>query len=563
MAEQPRKSVTFAPQQSVIPIGPRSDASDTAPVLFPSPAADAEAAPPSAAAGLLTQLGRLGKETRLGAHGARGDAKSRGAAPDLGLWATSDLALGATPDLGLPSSSTSAAGEATEPTLIAPTVAATPPAGAETKGPNRPASTTVPASGPAEPPGQIMTRDQPAPPFVGRAAAAGVSVAQAKAQGSGGAPGGAAPAKAADSKAAQIMSPGHAAHARDGGGEQGRGEVHEMEERAMWRTRMYRAEYPAQNEIVRVRVAKVDETAVYVLLLEYGQKHGMILLSDMSRKRIRSAMHVHARVGQEQVAQVLRVDDKKGYIDLTKRSVTPADAAECAARFERSKTVHSLLFDLANKTGGTLLGLYEQFGWDLHERFGHAYDGLKLALRRPELALGRYQLDEGLRALLRAKLEHRFGTKSITLRADVELTCFSPNGIDGIRAAIRAALAQASPDATLTCKVITAPKYALVCVCADRQDGAQTLQRACDAMAAEIKKQGGDVTLKTPLVSLASHGAPADSGLEGELDAAAMQARELDAAALADLKTGPSLALSEEEAGLTPLERAFGVRPPS
>lgn len=49
----------------------------------------------------------------------------------------------------------------------------------------------------------------------------------------------------------------------------------------------------------------------YVKLLEYDNIDGMILLSELSRRRIRSVQKL-IRVGRNEVAIVLRVDKEKG-----------------------------------------------------------------------------------------------------------------------------------------------------------------------------------------------------------------------------------------------------------
>ncbi len=49
----------------------------------------------------------------------------------------------------------------------------------------------------------------------------------------------------------------------------------------------------------------------YVKLLEYDNIDGMILLSELSRRRIRSIQKL-IRVGRNEVVVVLRVDKEKG-----------------------------------------------------------------------------------------------------------------------------------------------------------------------------------------------------------------------------------------------------------
>jgi hypothetical protein len=51
---------------------------------------------------------------------------------------------------------------------------------------------------------------------------------------------------------------------------------------------MYRSKYPDVEEPVMVLVKRIDVMGVYVSLMEYGEVEGMILLSELSRRRIRS-----------------------------------------------------------------------------------------------------------------------------------------------------------------------------------------------------------------------------------------------------------------------------------
>jgi translation initiation factor 2 subunit 1 len=89
-----------------------------------------------------------------------------------------------------------------------------------------------------------------------------------------------------------------------------------------------------------LQVTKIAEMGAYVSLLEYNGIEGMILLSELSRRRIRSinklikvgthspqpATRHHPltlasplQVGRQEAVMVLRVDKDKGYIDLSKR----------------------------------------------------------------------------------------------------------------------------------------------------------------------------------------------------------------------------------------------------
>ena len=56
---------------------------------------------------------------------------------------------------------------------------------------------------------------------------------------------------------------------------------------------------------------QIAEMGAYVKLLEYDNIDGMILLSELSRRRIRSIQKL-IRIGRNEVVIVLRVDKEKG-----------------------------------------------------------------------------------------------------------------------------------------------------------------------------------------------------------------------------------------------------------
>lgn len=139
----------------------------------------------------------------------------------------------------------------------------------------------------------------------------------------------------------------------------------------------------------------------YVKLLEYDNIDGMILLSELSRRRIRSIQKL-IRIGRNEVVVVLRVDKEKGmrrtfvhdmyndmltfgylllgYIDLSKRRVSAEDVVKCEERYNKSKLVHSIMRHVAEKTKTPIEELYQNIGWPLNRNFGHAYDAFKLSI---------------------------------------------------------------------------------------------------------------------------------------------------------------------------------------
>src|ERR1700733_7047185 len=112
--------------------------------------------------------------------------------------------------------------------------------------------------------------------------------------------------------------------------------------------RMYENPFPEVNDLVMVNVKQIAEMGAYVSLVEYNGIEGMVLLSELSRRRIRSVQRL-IRVGKNEVVGVLRVNRDKGYIDLSKRRVSPEEAEKFEEKFTKSKTVHSIMRHVAEK----------------------------------------------------------------------------------------------------------------------------------------------------------------------------------------------------------------------
>jgi translation initiation factor 2 subunit 1 len=151
--------------------------------------------------------------------------------------------------------------------------------------------------------------------------------------------------------------------------------------------RMYEVRYPEVDDVVMVSVKNIAEMGAYVALLEYNNIEGMILLSELSRRRIRSISSL-IKVGRQEPVMVLRVDKEKGYIDLSKRRVSEEDIAVCEERYNKSKLVHSIMRHVAETMEADLEDLYTHVGWPLYRKYGHAFEAFKLIVTDPDSVLG-------------------------------------------------------------------------------------------------------------------------------------------------------------------------------
>ena len=107
-----------------------------------------------------------------------------------------------------------------------------------------------------------------------------------------------------------------------------------------------------------------------------------MLSTEVTKKRVR-LVNKYMKVGKQEPMMVIRVDREKRYIDLSKKKVLASDAAKTELLFKKAKMVHNILKQMAVKMGPdcTLLQLYEKFGWDLYDKYEHAFDAFRLIMR--------------------------------------------------------------------------------------------------------------------------------------------------------------------------------------
>jgi translation initiation factor 2 subunit 1 len=75
---------------------------------------------------------------------------------------------------------------------------------------------------------------------------------------------------------------------------------------------------------------------------------------------------------------------RTGYIDLSKRRVSPEDLQRCDEKFNKAKAVNSLLRHVAETTGMDLEELYKRTAWALDKKGngpGSSYEMFKLAIK--------------------------------------------------------------------------------------------------------------------------------------------------------------------------------------
>lgn len=263
--------------------------------------------------------------------------------------------------------------------------------------------------------------------------------------------------------------------------------------------RMYENVFPEVNDLVMVTVQQVAEMGAYVTLLEYNNIEGMVLLSELSRRRIRSVQRL-VRVGKNEVVVVLRVDKEKGYIDLSKRRVSPEDVDKFEEKFNKSKTVHSIMRHVAEKLDMELEALYQLIAWPLYRKFGHAFDAFKLAITDPEQIWAALDpsvpVSETIRKELMQNITRRLTPQKVKLRADFEVACFAYEGIDAIKKALKAGETVSTEECPIKIRLVAPPLFVMQTNSYDKMAALELMNQSLEKIDSCIRSLGGQMVVK-------------------------------------------------------------------
>jgi len=294
--------------------------------------------------------------------------------------------------------------------------------------------------------------------------------------------------------------------------------------------RFYEQKYPEVDEVVMVNVCQIAEMGAYVKLLEYDGQKGMILMSEFSRKRIRSINKL-VRVGRSECVIVTRVDQDKGYIDLSKRRVLQEDIKRCEEKYSKAKTVNQILRHVGElldyEDNKMLEELYKKTAWVFDKKYqssGGSHEMFKDAAQKPEV-LDELEIDEHTKEVLLKNIKRRLTPQAVKVRADVEVLCYAYEGIDAVKKALRAGLALSTEEVPLKINLIAPPIYVISVTLFQEEKGVAAVRAAMEAIKEAITEQGGkfEVKLEPKVVTDRE-----DQKLQEEMDEREARMKEVD-----------------------------------
>ena len=246
--------------------------------------------------------------------------------------------------------------------------------------------------------------------------------------------------------------------------------------------------YPEPGELVIATVQNIFKQGAFVTLDEYGNKRGMLHLSEISLKWVRNIRN-YVKEGQKVVLLVLRVNPERGHIDLSLRRVSDAQRKAKLQEVKKEQRANKLLDLLVDEISVPKEQVTEKISREILKKFDTVYDGLEAILLDNSLIDG-LEIDDTWKEPLLNLIKKSIKLPLVEITGYVRLQSYRPDGINIIKNSLKK-ISTYKTDSTIEVIYITAPFCRVSVTAKDYKSAEKILRNAVEDGISYIKKHGG------------------------------------------------------------------------
>jgi translation initiation factor 2 subunit 1 len=250
--------------------------------------------------------------------------------------------------------------------------------------------------------------------------------------------------------------------------------------------------FPEEGELVVGTVKKVENFGAFVKLEEYSGKEGFIHVAEVAAGWVKY-IRDYVREGQKIVAKVLRVDAKKGHIDLSLKQVNEHQRRDKIQQWKNEQRAEKLFEIVAERVGLSADAAWEQLGNRLIDTFGSMYTALETASASVETLTAEGFEGEWLDAFAQVAKENIVPPK-VEIHGTFKLGCGGPRGVHIIKEALTLAYQVKDSSVGIKIQYLGAPRYSIDVVAEDYKSAEQELTLAQERVLGFLKQNGGEGT---------------------------------------------------------------------
>jgi translation initiation factor 2 subunit 1 len=243
--------------------------------------------------------------------------------------------------------------------------------------------------------------------------------------------------------------------------------------------------FPEESDLVLCTVTSVQFHSVFVDIDEYG-KGGMIHISEIAPGRIRN-IRDFVKEGKKIVCKVLRINEEKGYIDLSLRRVNESEKRRKIDEIKRQQNAEKIIEIAAGKVGTKTEQLYNEVSGKIKD-YNSLY-GCFEAASKDENLLESLGIDKKYAKVLDEIIKQRIRPSEVEIIGKLKITIFAPDGISVIKDSLKRA-EEAAKD-KITINYLGSGLYRLMVKAPDYKEAEKLMKNAAEGAISHVIKHAG------------------------------------------------------------------------
>ncbi|MCK4929231.1 MAG: translation initiation factor IF-2 subunit alpha [Methanosarcinales archaeon] len=253
---------------------------------------------------------------------------------------------------------------------------------------------------------------------------------------------------------------------------------------------MERKGWPEQDEFVVCSVMQVKDFGAFTHLDEYGQKEGLIHISEVASGWVKY-IRDHVREGQKIVCKVVNVDPSREHIDLSLKDVNEHQRREKIQQWKNEQKAEKWIQHVAEVNTISPEDL-EKLVDLLYNAFDSVWDAFDEAMQNGPEPLIEIGVDEQIAQSISKVGVENIKIPHVEISGYVDLTCPLPDGVDIINKSLKAAAKiKTDEDVKVNVSYVGAPRYRIHVIAPDYKKAEGVLKTSADAAIKIVKKSKG------------------------------------------------------------------------
>jgi translation initiation factor 2 subunit 1 len=247
-----------------------------------------------------------------------------------------------------------------------------------------------------------------------------------------------------------------------------------------------RKQWPDEGDLVVGTVHKVLNYGAFARLEEYEGKEAFIHISEVSSGWVKN-IRDYVRENQKIVARVLRVNPKKGHVDVSLKRIREDQRTRKMQQWKIEQKAEKLLEFSAKRLDKDMETAYKEVGYPLMEEFGDLYGAFELAAEEGVTALDESAITDEWAEAITEVAKKNISPPEVHITGYVDLKSYAPEGVEVIKKAL-----STIDEEEISVQCVGAPRYRLMVKSSDYITAETILKEAADRAIALVEEEGGE-----------------------------------------------------------------------